>query len=96
MVSIRENQIPKLAYTLPYADCNSTLSCLDVQIRFRKHRDRHTPKFDHWVAKRNALHKAGQHEAVEQAQKWVSQYLEDVRARLLQGQLQPIQPAVAV
>jgi hypothetical protein len=27
---------------------------------FRKHRDKYAPKFDHWVAKRNALHKAGQ------------------------------------
>ena len=28
------NQIPKLAYILPHADCNSTLSCLDMQILF--------------------------------------------------------------
>jgi hypothetical protein len=37
---------------------------------FQKNRDKYEPKFDHWVAKRNALRKA--------------------------GQLQPIQPAVAV
>jgi hypothetical protein len=70
-----------LAYTLPYADCNSTLSCLDVQIRFRKHRDRYTPKFDHWVAKGNALQKAGQREAADDAQKWVSQYFEGMYER---------------
>jgi len=27
---------------------------------FRKHRDRYAPKFDHWVAKRDTFHKAGQ------------------------------------
>jgi hypothetical protein len=41
---------------------------------FRKHRDRYEPKFDHWVAKRNALHKAGQREAADRAQKWVLKY----------------------
>jgi len=41
---------------------------------FRKHRDKYAPKFDHWVAKRNALHKAGQQEAADRAQKWVLKY----------------------
>jgi hypothetical protein len=41
---------------------------------FRKHRDRYAPKFDHWVAKRKALHKAGQQEAADKAQKWVLKY----------------------
>jgi hypothetical protein len=41
---------------------------------FQKHRDRYAPKFDHWVAKRNALEKAGQQEAADRAQKWVLKY----------------------
>jgi hypothetical protein len=41
---------------------------------FRKHRDRYAPRFDHWVAKRNALHKAGQQEAADRAQKQVLKY----------------------
>lgn len=41
---------------------------------FQKHRARHAPKFDHWVAKRNALHKAGQQEAADKAQKRVLKY----------------------
>ena len=41
---------------------------------FRKHRDKYAPKFDHWVAKRKALHKAGQREAADRAQKWVLKY----------------------
>ena len=31
-------------------------------------------KFDHWVAKRDALDKAGQQEAADKAQKWVLKY----------------------
>ena len=31
-------------------------------------------KFDHWVVKRDALHKAGQQEAADKAQKWVLKY----------------------
>jgi hypothetical protein len=41
---------------------------------FRKHCDRYAPKFDHWVAKRDALQKAGQQEAADRAQKWVLKY----------------------
>jgi len=52
---------------------------------FRKHRDRYAPKFDHWVARRDTLHKAG-----------LEVLRQDVPAWLLQGQLQQFQPAVAV
>ena len=48
---------------------------------FRKHRDKYTPKFDHWVAKRNALHKAGQQEAADSAQKQVLKYFEKMHER---------------
>jgi hypothetical protein len=48
---------------------------------FRKHRDRYAPKFDHWVAKRNALHKAGQQEAADKAQKQVLKYFEKMHER---------------
>ena len=48
---------------------------------FRKHRDRYAPKFDHWVAKRNALHQAGQREAADRAQKQVSKYFEKMHER---------------
>jgi hypothetical protein len=41
---------------------------------FRKHRDKYAPKFDHWVAKRKALDKAGQREAADKAQKQVLEY----------------------
>jgi len=41
---------------------------------FQKHRDRCAPKFDHWVAKRNALHQAGQQAAADEAQKQVLRY----------------------
>jgi len=41
---------------------------------FRKHRDRYAPKFDHWVAKRDTLHKAGQQAAADEAQKQVLKY----------------------
>ena len=41
---------------------------------FRKHRDRYAPKFDHCVAKRDALHKAGQQVAANEAQKQVVRY----------------------
>jgi hypothetical protein len=50
---------------------------------FQKHRDKYAPKFDHWVAKRNALHKAGQREAADRAQKQVLEYFEKMHARLL-------------
>jgi hypothetical protein len=49
---------------------------------FRKHRDRYAPKFDHWVGKRNALHKAGQREAAERAQKQVLKYYGKMHERL--------------
>jgi hypothetical protein len=48
---------------------------------FRKHRDRYAPKFDHWVAKRNALQKAGQQEAADEAHKQVSKYFEKMYER---------------
>jgi hypothetical protein len=48
---------------------------------FRKHRDRYAPKFDHWVAKRRALHKAGQREAADRAQKQVLKYFEKMHER---------------
>ena len=48
---------------------------------FRKHRDRYAPKFDHWVAKRNALQKAGQQEAADKAHKQVSKYFEKMYER---------------
>jgi hypothetical protein len=41
---------------------------------FREHHSKYAPKFDHWVAKRDALHKAGQQEAADRAQKWVLKY----------------------
>jgi hypothetical protein len=41
---------------------------------FQKNRDKYEPKFDHWVIKRNALEKAGEQEAADRAQKWVSKY----------------------
>ena len=48
---------------------------------FRKHRDRYAPKFDHWVAKRNALHKAGQRAAADEAQKQVLRYYDKMYQR---------------
>jgi hypothetical protein len=48
---------------------------------FRKHRDKYEPKFDHWVAKRNALHKAGQREAADRAEKQVLKYFEKMHER---------------
>jgi hypothetical protein len=48
---------------------------------FRKHRDKYAPKFDHWVAKRNALHKAGQREAADRAQKQVLKYFKKMHER---------------
>ena len=48
---------------------------------FREHRDRYAPKFKHWVAKRNALQKAGQQEAADEAQKSVSKYFEKMHER---------------
>ena len=48
---------------------------------FQKNRGRYAPKFDHWVAKRNALHKAGQQEAAVRAQKQVSKYFEKMYER---------------
>jgi hypothetical protein len=41
---------------------------------FQEHCDKYAPKFDHWVAKRKALYKAGQQEAADKAQKWVLKY----------------------
>jgi len=40
-----------------------------------------TPKFDHWVAKRDALHKAGQQEAADEAQKRVLKYYDKMHER---------------
>jgi hypothetical protein len=48
---------------------------------FQKHRDRYAPKYDHWVAKRNALQKAGQQEAADKAHKQVSKYFEKMYER---------------
>ena len=48
---------------------------------FRKHRDRYAPKFDHWVAKRDTLHKAGQQEAANEAQKQVVRYYDKMYQR---------------
>jgi hypothetical protein len=48
---------------------------------FRKHRDKYAPKFDHWVAKRKALYKAGQREAADRAQKQVLKYFEKMHER---------------
>ena len=48
---------------------------------FRRHRDKYAPKFDHWVAKRNALQKAGQQEAADQVHKQVSKYFEKMYER---------------
>jgi hypothetical protein len=48
---------------------------------FQKNRDRYAPKFDHWVAKRNALHKAGQQEAADEAQKRVLKYYDKMHER---------------
>ena len=48
---------------------------------FQKHRDRYAPKFDHWVAKRNALRKAGQREAADEAQKSVLKYYDKIYER---------------
>jgi hypothetical protein len=48
---------------------------------FRKHRDRYAPKFDHWVAERNALHKAGQQAAADEAQKQVLRYYDQMYQR---------------
>jgi hypothetical protein len=48
---------------------------------FQKHGDKYAPKFDHWVAKRNALHKAGQQEAADRAQKWVLKYYDKMHER---------------
>jgi hypothetical protein len=38
-------------------------------------------KFDHWVAKRNALQKAGPQEPADRAQKWVSKYFDKMHER---------------
>jgi len=48
---------------------------------FRKHHDRYAPKFDHWVAKRKTLYKAGQREAADGAQKQVLKYFEKMHER---------------
>ena len=48
---------------------------------FQKHRARYAPKFDHWVAKKNALHKAGQQEAADEAQKQVLKYYDKMNER---------------
>ena len=48
---------------------------------FRKHRARYAPKFKHWVARRNALQKAGQQKAADKAQKWVSNYCGKIHER---------------
>jgi hypothetical protein len=48
---------------------------------FRKHYDRYAPKFDHWVAKRKTLYKAGQREAADGAQKQVLKYFEKMHER---------------
>ena len=54
---------------------------LDLNSAFQKHRDKYAPKFDHWVAKRNALYKAGQQEAADRAQKQVLKYFEKMHER---------------
>ena len=48
---------------------------------FRKHRDRYAPKFDHWVAKRDTLNKAGQQAAADEAQKQVLKYYDKMYQR---------------
>jgi len=48
---------------------------------FQKYRDRYAPKFDHWVAKRDALHKAGQQAAADKAQKQVLRYYDKMYQR---------------
>jgi hypothetical protein len=48
---------------------------------FRKHHARYESKFKHWVAKRNALHKAGQQEAAARAQKQVLRYFDKMHER---------------
>ena len=48
---------------------------------FQKNRDKYEPKFDHWVAKRNALRKAGQLEAADEAQKSVLKYYDKMYER---------------
>jgi hypothetical protein len=48
---------------------------------FQKHHARYAPKFDHWVAKRNALQKAGQQRAADQAHKQVLTYFEKMNER---------------
>jgi hypothetical protein len=48
---------------------------------FQKNRARYAPKLDHWVAKRDTLHKAGQQEAADEAQKQVVRYYDKMYQR---------------
>jgi hypothetical protein len=48
---------------------------------FQKNRARYAPKFNHWVAKRDALHKAGQQKAADKAQEQVSKYYDKMYER---------------
>ena len=48
---------------------------------FQKNRDRYAPKFNHWVAKRDTLHKAGQQAAADEAQKQVLKYYDKMYQR---------------
>jgi hypothetical protein len=48
---------------------------------FQKHRDTCAPKFNRWVAKRDALHKAGQQETADKAQQQFSKYFEKMYER---------------
>jgi hypothetical protein len=48
---------------------------------FRKQRDRYAPKFDHWVARRDTLHKAGQQAAANEAQRQVVRYYDKMYQR---------------
>ena len=48
---------------------------------FRKIRDKYAPKFEHWVAKRNALQKTGQYEAADEADKQATKYFDKMYER---------------
>ena len=48
---------------------------------FQKNRARYEAKFNHWVAKRDALHKAGKKKAADEAQQQVAKYYDKMYER---------------
>jgi hypothetical protein len=48
---------------------------------FKKNRSRYAPRFDHWVAKRDSLRKAGKQEATDKAHEQVWKYYDKMNER---------------